>query len=131
MYLLTWTSPDCNDYKFNVAQGGFGGPNDFFDHVKSAFDTLYEEGEEGMPKMMTIATHCRCIGKPGRFQALKKIVEYINSKEGVWVATRTQIAEHFREKFPYEKGSLAPGVKRAKAENVKESWPAHKSAPAI
>jgi len=29
---------------------------DFFDHVKGAFDTLYEEGEEGMPKMMTIAT---------------------------------------------------------------------------
>jgi len=39
--------------------------------------------------MMTIALHCRCIGKLGRFQALKKVVEYIASKEGVWVCTTT------------------------------------------
>ena len=79
--------------------------------------------------MMTIATHCRCIGKPGRFQALKKIVEYISQKEGVWVATRTQIAEHFREKFPYQKGHLAPGVKRAEASNMIDAWPVHKDVP--
>ncbi len=36
----------------------------------------------------------------------------------VWVATRAQIAEHFREKFPYQKGYLAPGVKRAEAPNM-------------
>jgi hypothetical protein len=79
--------------------------------------------------MMTIALHCRCIGKPGRFQALKKIVDYIAGKEGVWVATRTQIAEHFREKFPYQKGYLAPGVKRAEAPNTLNAWPAHKDVP--
>lgn len=61
--------------------------------------------------------------------ALKKIVEHIASKPDVWVATRTQIAEHFREKFPYEKGFLAPGVKRAEAVNVKDAWPAHKAPP--
>ncbi|KAH7321674.1 hypothetical protein BKA65DRAFT_482121 [Rhexocercosporidium sp. MPI-PUGE-AT-0058] len=110
-------SYDCNDYKFNVPTG-FGSPTHFYDHVKNAFDTLYEERDEGSPKMMTIALHCRCIGKPGRFMALKRIVEYIASKENVWVATRMQIAEHFREKFPYEKGSLAPGVKRAAAPNM-------------
>lgn len=99
------------------------------DHVKNAFDTLYEEGLDGSPKMMTIALHCRCIGKPGRFQALKKIVEYINSKEGVWVATRTQIAEHWREKFPYQKGYLAPGIKREEVESVKNAWPVHKDVP--
>jgi hypothetical protein len=79
--------------------------------------------------MMTIATHCRCIGKPGRFQALKNIVDYITSKEGVWVATRTQIAEHFRKRFPYEKGYLAPGAKRAEAENTINPWPTHKDVP--
>lgn len=97
--------------------------------MKSAFDTLYEEGCEGSPKMMTIALHCRCIGKPGRFGALKKIVEYINGHEGVWVATRTQIAEHFREKFPYQRGHLAPGVKRPEAKNTSNAWPAHKDVP--
>lgn len=108
---------------------GFGSPTDFYDHVKGAFDVLYEEGEEGMPKMMTIATHCRCIGKPGRFSALKKIVEYISSKPDVWVATRTQIAEHFREKFPYEKGYLAPGIKREERINIQDAWPVHKDPP--
>lgn len=99
-------SYDCNDYKFNIPTG-FGGPMDFYDHVKGAFDVLYEEGLEGSPKMMTVGLHCRCIGKPARFAALKKFVEYIAAKEGVWVATRTQIAEHFREKFPYKRGQLA------------------------
>jgi hypothetical protein len=56
-------------------------------------------------------------------------VEYITAKEGVWVATRTQIAEHFREKFPYERGYLAPGVKRVDAENMINAWPAHKDVP--
>lgn len=79
--------------------------------------------------MMTIALHCRCIGKPARFAALKKIVEYIASKEGVWVATRTQIAEHFRAKFPYEKGSLVPGVKREEAQSHQMAWPAHLDPP--
>jgi hypothetical protein len=61
--------------------------------------------------------------------ALKKIVEYIASKEGVWVATRTQIAEHFREKFPYQPGYLAPGVKRAEAPRMMNAWPEHKPVP--
>ena len=79
--------------------------------------------------MMTIALHCRCIGRPGRFMALKKIVEYISSKEDVWVATRTQIAEHWREKFPYQKGFLSPGAKRVEAERQVKCWPAHKEVP--
>lgn len=97
---------DCNDYKFSIPTG-FHSPTDFYEHVKGAFDVLYEEGLEGSPKMMTIALHCRCMGKPARFAALKELVEYIASKEGVWVATRTQIAEHFRAKFPYKKGHRA------------------------
>ncbi|KAL2010602.1 hypothetical protein VTN00DRAFT_6409 [Thermoascus crustaceus] len=99
-------SYDCNDRKFSIPNG-FSAPMDFYDHVKGAFDVLYEEGEAGMPKMMTVGLHCRCIGKPARFAALKRFVEYIAEKEGVWVATRTQMAGHFREKFPYRRGQLA------------------------
>ncbi|KAF2808488.1 polysaccharide deacetylase [Mytilinidion resinicola] len=93
---------DCNDYKFHL-DSGFSSPGDFYEQCKNAFDILYEEGEEGMPKMMTIGLHCRVMGRPGRIAALRKFVEYIAAKENVWVATRTQIAEHFREKFPYRK----------------------------
>ncbi|KAB5558606.1 hypothetical protein GE09DRAFT_1173355 [Coniochaeta sp. 2T2.1] len=99
-------SYDCNDFKFHVTTG-FSDPDGFLTHVKNAFDVLYEEGEEGMPKMMTVGLHCRIIGRPGRFKALQEFVEYISKKEGVWVATRTEIAEAFREQYPYRKGQLA------------------------
>ncbi|KAL3436079.1 hypothetical protein BDV09DRAFT_203536 [Aspergillus tetrazonus] len=100
-------SYDCNDFKFHVPGSGFRDPDGFLTHLNNAFDVLYEEGEEGAPKMMTIGLHCRIIGRPGRFKALKEFVEYIAAKEGVWVATRTEIAEVFRETFPYKKGVLA------------------------
>lgn len=100
-------SYDCNDFKFHVVGSGFRDPTGFYDHIKGAFDVLYEEGEKGMPKMMTIGLHCRIIGRPGRFAALKKFVEEIGKKEGVWVATRTEIAEAFKKEYPYKKGQLA------------------------
>ncbi|KAH7131798.1 polysaccharide deacetylase [Dendryphion nanum] len=100
-------SYDCNDFKFHIAGSGFTDPTGFYDHLVNAFETLYEEGEQGMPKMMTIGLHCRIIGRPGRFWALKKFVDYIGSREGVWVATRSEIGEAFRGQFGYEKGKLA------------------------
>lgn len=105
--LMVPYSYDCNDFKFHVQGSGFRDPNGFFTHLKNAFDVLYEEGEAGEPKMMSIGLHCRIIGRPGRFKALRDFVEYIERKEGVWVATRTEIAESFREQFPYRKGQLA------------------------
>lgn len=75
--------------------------------MKNAFDVLYKEGEEGNVKMMTIGLHCRVVGRPGRFKALQDFCEYISKKDGVWVATRTQIAKSFRDQFPYQKGCLA------------------------
>lgn len=95
-----------NDFKFLTA-GGFRDPQSFYNHIKNAFDVLYEEGQEGMPKMMTIGLHCRIIGQPGRFKALADFVDYISKKEGVWVATRTEIAHAFKEQFPYNQGQLA------------------------
>lgn len=100
-------SYDVNDFKYSQTAGGFSSPTDFYDHAKGAFDTLYAEGCEGSPKMMTIGLHCRVIGKPARFSALKKFVEYVESHEDVWVTSRTSIAEHFRKEFPYKKGQLA------------------------
>jgi peptidoglycan/xylan/chitin deacetylase (PgdA/CDA1 family) len=90
--------------RFHTQGTGFADPDGFYSHIKNAFDTLYEEGEEGTPKMMTVGLHCRIIGRPGRFKALKDFVDYISKKEGVWVATRTDIAESFREQYPYQKG---------------------------
>lgn len=99
-------SYDCNDFKFHLASG-FSDPGGFLTHLKNAFDVLYEEGTEGMPKMMTVGLHCRIVGRPGRFKALQEFVEYIRRKERVWVATRTEIARAFKEQYPYKVGQLA------------------------
>lgn len=99
-------SYDCNDFKFHVTTG-FSDPDGFLSHVRNAFDVLYEEGGEGQPKMMTVGLHCRIIGRPGRFKALQEFVEYISKKEGVWVATRSEIADAFRAQYPYRKEALA------------------------
>lgn len=99
-------SYDCNDFKF-LTGCGFRSPGAFFEHLKNAFDVLYEEGKEGAPKMMTIGLHCRIIGRPGRFKALQDFVDYISKKEKVWVTTRSAIAGSFAEQFPYQKGVLA------------------------
>ncbi|KAF2815089.1 uncharacterized protein BDZ99DRAFT_515845 [Mytilinidion resinicola] len=95
-------SYDCNDLKIHSPQG-VGGPGAFEENLKNAFDTLYEEGLAGKPKMMTIGLHCRIISKSGRFPALKRVVQYAASKPDVWMTTRKDIAVHFREKFPYSK----------------------------
>ncbi|KAJ5901925.1 chitin deacetylase 1 [Penicillium taxi] len=105
--LMVPYSYDNNDFKFHTAGSGFRDPQGFYTHIKNAFDILYEEGEEGRPKMITIGLHCRIIGKPGRFAALRDFVKYISEKEGVWVATRTEIAEAFKKDHPYKKGQLA------------------------
>jgi len=59
--------------------------------------------------MMTVGLHCRIAGKPGRYAALRKFVQYVAERKGVWMTTRTQIAEHFKERFPYSPGTLAGG----------------------
>jgi len=90
---------DNNDMRFATNQG-FNSGTQFFDYLKSAFDTLYEEGES-QPKMMSVGLHCRIVGKPGRFQALKQFVEYATSKEQVWFCRRADIAQHWKEHHPY------------------------------
>jgi peptidoglycan/xylan/chitin deacetylase (PgdA/CDA1 family) len=90
---------DNNDMKFAQAPG-FNLSSAFFEYLKDAFDVLYAEGEQGSPKMMSIGLHCRVVGRPGRFVGLQKFMEYVKSKEGVWAATREQIAEHWRKTHP-------------------------------
>ncbi|KAJ3039515.1 hypothetical protein HK097_002819 [Rhizophlyctis rosea] len=91
-----------NDMKFCVAPG-FSHPDAFYTYLKDAFDVLYEEGSDSAdpsPKMMSIGLHCRLAGKPGRMAALKRFMEYVNGKQGVWVASREEIGRHWRKEFP-------------------------------
>tara|TARA_B100000674_G_scaffold399031_1_gene344263 strand:- start:373 stop:1275 length:903 start_codon:yes stop_codon:yes gene_type:complete len=84
---------DNNDMRFLTKQG-FNSGDQFFNYLKDSFDTLYEEGENN-PRMMSIGLHCRIIGKPGRIQSLKNFLEYITTKDKVWICKREEIANHW------------------------------------
>jgi len=56
---------------------------------------LWREGEAGNPKMMSLGLHLRIIGRPGRIWAFEEFLRYAKSHDGVWIATRKSIADHF------------------------------------
>ena len=57
-------------------------------------------GEEGAAKMMSVGLHCRLVGRPGRAVALARFLDYVQSHDGVWVATRLDVARHWQAHFP-------------------------------
>lgn len=85
---------DTNDMRFATPQG-FNSGEQFFQYLKDSFDVLYDEGEH-TPKMMSIGLHCRIIGRPGRFRALQRFLDYIQAKERVWICRRMDIAQHWQ-----------------------------------
>ncbi|USE36498.1 allantoinase PuuE [Endozoicomonas sp. SCSIO W0465] len=91
---------DCNDMRFATAQG-FNSGDQFFSYLKDAFDVLYDEGATA-PKMMSVGLHCRLVGRPGRAAALSRFLDYVQSKDRVWLCTREQIAQHWHTRHPYK-----------------------------
>lgn len=94
---------DTNDMRF-ASPGGFPSGEQFFAHLRDAFDVLYREGVEGAPKMLSVGLHCRLVGRPARMAALERFLDHIGSHDDVWVARRIEIAEHWRTVYP------APGA---------------------
>ncbi|WGR63618.1 allantoinase PuuE (plasmid) [Paracoccus ferrooxidans] len=92
---------DANDMRFSSGQG-FGTGVEFFDYLRDSFDVLYAEGEAGAPKMMSIGLHCRLAGRPGRAMAIKRFLDHARSHEGVWFATRLDIARHWARAHPWQ-----------------------------
>ncbi len=90
---------DCNDMRFATPQG-FNSGDQFFTYLKDSFDALYAEGAAGAPKMLSIGLHCRLIGRPGRVMALRRFLDYAQSKSDVWFARRIDIAEHWARTHP-------------------------------
>ncbi len=90
---------DANDMRFATPQG-FNSGDQFFTYLRDSFDALYAEGLAGAPKMMSVGLHCRLIGRPGRIMALKRFLDHARAHDGVWFATRLQIAEHWAATHP-------------------------------
>lgn len=90
---------DSNDMRFATPQG-FNTSEHFYQYLKDSFDVLYEEGEDA-PKMLSIGMHCRLLGRPGRFRALQRFLDYVQSHDKVWICRRIDIAEHWKKTHPF------------------------------
>jgi urate oxidase len=102
-------SLSANDMRF-VTAPGFANGEEYFQLLKDWFDCLYEEGKAGAPKMMSIGLHCRLIGQPGRFQGLKKFLDYIKGFDKVWTPKRIDIARHWAAEHPYKRPAFVPSA---------------------
>lgn len=86
---------DTNDMRFSPG-GGFVFGTDFTRYCADAFDWLWREGAAG-PKMMSVGLHQRIIGRPGRIAGLENLLKHMSGHDGVWFATRAEIAREWRE----------------------------------
>ncbi len=92
---------DTNDMRF-ASSAGFSNGDEFFAHLRDAFDVLYAEGRDGSPKMLSVGLHCRLVGRPARTAALEKFLEHVQSRDDVWIAKRIDIARHWWAVHPAE-----------------------------
>jgi len=103
---------DCNDMRFATPQG-FNSGDQFFAYLRDTFDGLYREGVEGAAKMMSVGLHCRLVGRPGRAEALRRFLDHARSHDGVWFATREQIADHWARVHPPRRMERPSQMERA------------------
>ena len=95
---------DANDMRFTTAQG-FNSGDQFYAYLKDAFDVLYAEGEQ-RPRMMSVGLHCRIAGRPGRAAAVERFLDYVLSRDDVWLTP----AHRYRRALgdAYAPGDLKP-----------------------
>ena len=99
---------DCNDMRFAMAQG-FNTGEQFYTYLKDSFDVLYAEGDPNglaAPKMLSVGMHCRLLGRPGRFRALQRFLDYVQGHEQVWICRRIDIAQHWMAQHPFQAGGM-------------------------
>jgi allantoinase len=88
-----------NDNRLPSGKLGTGG--DFYDHIASAFHTLYAESAR-RPRMMTVSLHSRVSGQPARFEAVARFLDLVAKHDDVWIAGRSEIARHWITVHPAE-----------------------------
>ena len=83
---------ECNDMRFST--GSLSTGEQFFTHLRDAFDVLYAEGDSA-PKMMSVGLHCRLAGRPSRAAGLARFLDYVRGHTRVWVCRRVDLARHW------------------------------------
>ena len=105
-HLVVPYSLDANDFKF-LQPNGFVTAGDFADYLVDTLDQFVAEGEE-RPRLMSVGLHSRIVGRPGRMRGLERFLDHVAGRTDVWIATRREIARHWRETHPPQ-GTLPRG----------------------
>lgn len=86
---------DSNDMKMWNAPALM--PRDWLAYAIDTFEWLRAESA-ARPRLMSLGVHLRIIGRPGRIGALDQFLAHVRrvAGDGVWIARRCDIAEHFR-----------------------------------
>ena len=88
---------DTNDMKMWNAPAYT--PRAWLEYLNDTLDFLRTEGISA-PRMMSLGLHLRIIGRPGRMAILNEFLERTQALQGVWIATRAEIMECWRARFP-------------------------------
>lgn len=84
---VSWI-PDDASYLLPRTAGAIS-PRDFLTILKDDFDVAYREGT-----MFLLTMHPDIIGRRSAIVVLEELIDYINSKPGVWFATHRSVAEY-------------------------------------
>ena len=114
-YLADWAN-DEQPYYFNVRKntllsmpysieindisvflGDHGNAEDLYTRIVDQFDVLYEDGKVS-GRVMSISLHPFLIGHGYRSKHLDRALDYICSRQDVWLATGEEISDWYREK---------------------------------
>ena len=68
---------------------------DYEYHCIDGFYRLYQEGANA-PRMRSVGLHTRIIGRPARIGGLETLLDHMAAHDGVWFATRSEIAHAWR-----------------------------------
>lgn len=83
---------ELNDITLFVSKSYTG--EEFYQMAVDQFDQLYKDAEHS-GRVMSICLHPFVIGQPFRHKYLEKALQYITSREGVWVTTSDEIAARY------------------------------------
>ncbi len=86
---VEWLLDDFAYYSYDRASSAYYrmGDSDVFEIYKGEFDKAYEERT-----LFLLTMHPFVSGHRSRLAALERLVEYMQSKPGVWFATHEQVA---------------------------------------
>ena len=68
---------------------GLRSPDDVYEIWKAEFDEAYEEGTT-----FILTMHPQVIGHRHRIRMLRRLIDYFQSRPGVWFATHEEIARY-------------------------------------